>query len=163
MTFQIVPGRPGMQAHIDRLAAGLKAGTLDKSEQRLAKKLFKAIANLARDPFYPALNSHEVSALTQRFSTRDQKIKVFQSYLENQTPSAGRLYWVYGPERQMITLVGLEPHPEDRKNSGYARVELSRMPTAKELVEAEKASHGTRASTGMSSRMSEANVGICLH
>jgi hypothetical protein len=28
----------------------------------------------------------------------------------------------------MITLVGLEPHPEDQKNGAYARVQLSSMP-----------------------------------
>lgn len=145
MPFQIVPGIPGMKVEIERLQAGLKAGTLEKNDQRLAKKLFKAIANLARDPFYPALQSHEIPPLTQRFSTRDRTIKVFQSYLENQTPSAGRLYWVYGPERQMITLVGLEPHPEDRKNSGYARVELSRMPAAKELAESTESLRDTAA------------------
>jgi hypothetical protein len=143
MPFQIVPGLPGMKAEIGRLQAGLKAGTLDKDDVRLAKKLFKAIANLARDPYYPALESHEIPPLTARFSPPGKTVKVFQSYLENQTPSAGRLYWVYGPERQMITLVGLEPHPEDRKNSGYARVELSRMPTAKELAAEAAAAKGT--------------------
>lgn len=129
MQFQIVPGIPEMKALIGRLKKGLETGTLDKDDQRLAKKLFKAIANLARNPFYPSLQSHDIDSLTERYGA-----KVFQSYLENQTPSAGRLFWVYGPERGMITLVGLEPHPEDQKNGGYNRVELSRMPTPEELA-----------------------------
>jgi hypothetical protein len=127
-----------MKEEIERLKAGLEGGTLDKNDQKFAKKLFKAIANLASNPFYPALQSHEIEPLTRRFSTESRSDKVFQSYIENQTPSAGRLYWVYGPERQMITLVGPEPHPEDRKNSGYARVELSRMPAAEELAKEEE-------------------------
>jgi len=139
MQFKVVPGIPGMKEEIERLKAGLERGSLDKNDQKFAKKLFKTIANLARDPFHPGLHSHEIEPLTQRFSSENRSVKGFQSYLENQTPSAGRLFWVYGRERQMITLVGLEPHPEDRKNSAYARVELSRMPTAKELAEEERA------------------------
>lgn len=139
MPFKVVPGIPGMKAEIERLKAGLEGGGLDKNDRKFAKKLFKAIANLASNPFHPGLHSHEIEPLTQRFSSANRSVKVFQSYLENQTPSAGRLFWVYGPERQMITLVGLEPHPEDRKNSAYARVELSRMPTASELAAEEGA------------------------
>lgn len=127
MPFTIVPGLPRMKATVDRLKEGLEAGTLGKDEQRLAKMLFKAIAHLARDPFYPSLQSHEIAPLTARHGST-----VFQSYLQNQTPGAGRLYWVYGPQRGMITLVGLEPHPEDQKKGGYSRVALSRMPTPEE-------------------------------
>lgn len=129
MPFTIVPGIPGVKGEIDRLKHGIETRTLSEVDLRLAKKLFKAIANLSRDPFYPALNSHEIHALTDRFG-----IQVFQSYLENQTPSAGRLYWVYGPQRRMITLVGMEPYPEDKKRDGYRRVELSSMPSPEDLA-----------------------------
>ena len=30
-----------------------------------------------------------------------------------------RMYWVYGPDQQSITIIGLEPHPEDKKNGAY--------------------------------------------
>ncbi len=129
MRFQIAPGVPDMKALIDRLRNGLETGTLDKDDRRLAKKLSKTIADLARTPFYLSLQSHEIEALTVRYGA-----KVYQSYLENHTPSAGRLVWVYGPQRGMITLVGLEPHPEDQKNGADNRVVLSRMPTAEELA-----------------------------
>lgn len=33
--------------------------------------------------------------------------------------------WVYGPGEGEITVIGLEPHPEDKKRSGYAKVRLS--------------------------------------
>lgn len=52
---------------------------------------------------------------------------MFQSYF-NQGDMADRLYWVYGPGRGEITVVGLEPHPEDRKRGGYERVSLSGLP-----------------------------------
>ena len=33
-----------------------------------------------------------------------------QSYLENKTSGAMRMYWVYGPDQKDITIIGLEPH-----------------------------------------------------
>jgi hypothetical protein len=35
------------------------------------------------------------------------------------------MYWVYGPGKGEITVIGPEPHPEDKKSSGYAKVKLS--------------------------------------
>ena len=66
---------------------------------------------LAQDPRYPGLQTHEIDVLTDRYG-----MKVWRSYLENKTSSAMRMYWVYGPSRNMITVIGLEPHPEDKKN-----------------------------------------------
>jgi len=52
-------------------------------------------------------------------------MKVWESYLENNVPAAGRIFWVYGPEKEDITIIGIEPHPEDKKSSGYNKVSLS--------------------------------------
>lgn len=38
-----------------------------------------------------------------------------------------RMYWVYGPEQKDITIIGLEPHPEDKKNGAYDKVALSNL------------------------------------
>ncbi len=59
--------------------------------------------------------------------TRRYGIRVWQSYLENRTSAAMRMFWVYGPDKQEITVIGLEPHPEDKKNGAYDRVVLSDM------------------------------------
>ena len=40
---------------------------------------------------------------------------MWQSYLENKTSGAMRMYWVYGPDQKDITIIGLEPHSEDKK------------------------------------------------
>ena len=37
-----------------------------------------------------------------------------------------------GPDRQDITIIGLEPHPEDKKNGAYDKVTLSDMPNMDE-------------------------------
>ncbi len=111
-----------MDAEWNRLVGGLKEGTLTKAERALARKLARAVAHLQENPFHPGLQSHEIVALSARYGQ-----KVFGSYLENNTPGAGRIFWVYGPRRRYITLIGLEPHPEDSKR-GYARILLSDLP-----------------------------------
>lgn len=72
---------------------------------------------------YPSLQTHEIQPLSKRYGMR-----IWQSYLENKNSgamSAMRMYWVYGPNNDEITIVGLEPHPEDKKNGAYDRINLS--------------------------------------
>jgi hypothetical protein len=121
--FIIRPGVPEVRDLWDRLFKGLKAQTLGGDDRELAKRLAKAVKHLALDPRHPGLQSHEIDKLTERYGQ-----KVFQSYLENHTPSAGRLFWVYGPNRREITLVAVEPHPEDSKRGAYDRIPLSDLP-----------------------------------
>lgn len=120
--FTVVAGVPEMDAEWKRLVDGLRTGSLSKSERAMAKKLARAIAHLEENPFHPGLQSHEIDALSNRYGQ-----KVFESYLENNTPAAGRVFWVYGPRRSYITVIGLEPHPKDSAR-GYARVSLSNLP-----------------------------------
>jgi len=120
--YSLVMGVPEMEELYEYLAAGKEAGTLDPEEQKLARKFFKTLDLLAANPRHNSLASHEIEELTRRV-----EFKVFQSYLENRTPGAGRLFWAYGPERGQIAVLGLEPHPEDTKH-GYAGIRLSRLP-----------------------------------
>jgi hypothetical protein len=122
--FELCYGIPEMDALVKRLRDGVTNNSLDGDDRRLAKTLFKALHMLAdQGPFYNGLQSHDIDDLTARYGTT-----VHQSYLENDTPSAGRFFWVYGPGRAQITVIGLEPHPEDATNGGYAKVALSNMP-----------------------------------
>ena len=68
------------------------------------------------------MNTHEIDELTEKYG-----FKVFEAHLENQTPAAGRLFWAYGPDKGDITILGIEPHPSDKKGA-YARIKLSAMP-----------------------------------
>jgi len=111
-----------MAALWKRLQRGAAGQTLTRDEADLARKLAKAVQHLAANPYHPGLQSHDIASLTQRYGQ-----KVFASYLENNTPSAGRLFWVYGPDRGEITIVALEPHPDDTK-AAYARIPLSALP-----------------------------------
>ena len=53
-------------------------------------------------------------------------MKVWESYLENKTPAAGRMFWVYGPNQADITMLGLDPHPND-KAGAYRKITFSQM------------------------------------
>lgn len=120
--FSIHLGIPEMAELWAGLCSKAEAKTLGKDEEKLYRKWGKAMALLASDPKHPGLNSHEIEALSRRYGE-----KVWQSYLENHASSAARMYWVYGPGKGKITIIGLEPHPEDKKSSGYAKVRLSAM------------------------------------
>ena len=122
--FKVRPGVPEVRDLWNRLLKGLKADTLDGDDRELAKRLAKAVKHLARDPRHPGLQSHEIDRLTERYGQ-----KVFQSYLENNTPSAGRVFWVLGPNRREITLLAIEPHPEDSKRGASGRIPLSDLPS----------------------------------
>jgi hypothetical protein len=121
--FIVRKGVPEILALWKRLLKGHKQDALNPEDRALFKKWAKAVSRLADDPFYPGLKSHEIADLTRRYGR-----KVFQSYLENNTPAAGRTFWVYGPGESEITVIGLEPHPEDRKSRGYDRVSLGNLP-----------------------------------
>ena len=116
-------GVPEMEELWRHLTASVSAGTASKDESRLYKRLGKAMSLLSINPRHPGLQTHDIDALTRRYG-----MKVWQSYLENNTPGAGRIFWVYGPGREEITVIGVEPHPEDKKSVGYQKVMLSDMP-----------------------------------
>jgi hypothetical protein len=112
-------GVPDMETLWNDLISRERDDTLDADGLRLLRRLRKALKFLAANPRHPSLRSHEIKPLSKRYGQ-----KVWQSDLENRVPAAGRFYWVYGPEREQITVIGLQPHPEDRK-SGYEQVVLS--------------------------------------
>lgn len=123
MSFRVRLGVPEIEERWNELEQKRRAGTLAEDEARFFKKWIKAVGLLERDPRHPGLTSHEIEPLSRRYGR-----KVWQSYLDNKTPAAGRVYWVYGPSRGEITIIGLEPHPEEQKRGAYERIKLSEMP-----------------------------------
>ena len=96
---------------------------MGKDEEKFFKKLVKALGYLSANPRHNSLSSHEISDLSRKYG-----LKIFQSYLENNTPGAGRIYWTYGPDAGDITVLAIEPHPEDKKHGAYERLKLSSLP-----------------------------------
>lgn len=115
-------GVPEMKELWENLQSQYRDGKIKKSDERLYKKWGKTLKILSENPHHPGLNTHDIEPLTKRYG-----MKVWQSYLENKTSGAMRMYWVYGPGQEDITVIGLEPHPEDKKNGAYDRVPLSEL------------------------------------
>lgn len=73
---------------------------MDKDEEKFFKKLVKSLGYLAENPRHNSLASHAIDDLTRKYG-----FKIFQSYPENNTPSAGRMFWAYGPDKRDITVL----------------------------------------------------------
>ena len=116
-------GIPEMEALWNKLQTGHRNAKNSKKDEELYMKWGSALKKLSVDPMYPSLHTHEIEPLSRRYG-----MKVWQSYLENKTSKARRMYWVYGPDQKDITIIGLEPHPEDAKNGAYDRINLSELP-----------------------------------
>jgi hypothetical protein len=79
---------------------------LERRDQRKHRRVVKCLALLEQDPTYPSLNSHPYEAIEGPLGE-----PIWESYVENNTPSAWRIWWFYGPNTGEITLVDLVPHP----------------------------------------------------
>lgn len=79
---------------------------VDASKQKQYKAVKNALKKLTRDPFYPSLNSHEFYSLKGRNGE-----KVFESYAENKTSGAYRIFWHYGSNRGSIKVFMIAHHP----------------------------------------------------
>lgn len=109
MAFNLRLGVPEIEAVWNDYVTRNRAGALGKDEAKFFKKPGKAFYLLAENPRHNSLASHEIADLTLKLG-----FKVFQSYLENHTPAAGRIFWTYGPAPGDITVLGIEPHPENQ-------------------------------------------------
>jgi hypothetical protein len=71
------------------------------------KKVRKTLRLLAdQGPRHPSLSSHQYQSIPGPGGA-----PLWESYVENRTPSAWRIWWIYGPGGEEITVVTLGPHP----------------------------------------------------
>ena len=77
----------------------------DKAKAKRLKAVNKALALLEFNPRHPGLNTHKFSAKR----TQDGE-DVFEAYAENNTPGAYRIFWCYGPGKEVITILTITPH-----------------------------------------------------
>lgn len=86
-----------------------KRNLTDLKKQGQIKKLKKiknAFDKLAEDPRHPGLHTHKYKS----FKGQNGE-DIFQSYVENRTPGAFRVFWHYGPDESVITIIAITPHP----------------------------------------------------
>lgn len=76
-------------------------------------KVQRALGRLEQNPRHPGLHSH-----TYENFPGHTNVKVWDSYVENKTSQAWRIFWMYGPnevegeqEVSVITVLAITPHP----------------------------------------------------
>lgn len=69
------------------------------------KKIRLALDKLKENPRHPSLHTHKNNSFKAKGGE-----EIFQSYVENHTPGAYRIFWVYGEENTIIILA-ITPHP----------------------------------------------------
>ena len=74
--------------------------------QRRYKSVLKALAYLENNPKHPSLNTHKYTSIKGKNNE-----EIFEAYAENNTPTAYRIFWHYGPQKNIITVVAILPHP----------------------------------------------------
>lgn len=71
------------------------------------RKVRKTLAFIEANPRHPGLSSHAYESLAGPNGET-----VWESYVENRTPGAWRIWWWYGPGKQQITILTIGPHPD---------------------------------------------------
>ena len=81
-----------------------------RSNRRYGAKLKKVCNTLKHlrelGPRHPGLNSHAYQSIRGPGGSQ-----LWESYVENRTPGAWRIWWIYGPGDGQITIVTIGPHP----------------------------------------------------
>jgi hypothetical protein len=86
----------------------------DKSDPGLSKQVKKALGYLSSNPKHPSLVSHKFESL---INPKNPNEPVFESYAQNNTPSAYRIFWIYGSVKRpptpgkIITVFAITSHP----------------------------------------------------
>lgn len=70
------------------------------------KAVRKALGLMETNLKHKSLHTHKYSSLSGPHGE-----EVFEAYAENKTPGAYRIFWYYGPERGIITILSITPHP----------------------------------------------------
>jgi hypothetical protein len=76
-----------------------------KGKQSTFKAICKTLALMETNLRHPSLHTHEYSSLEGPDSE-----KVFESYAQNKTPGAYRIFWYYNHEKNDITIISILPH-----------------------------------------------------
>lgn len=89
-----------------RASIQLDALESDISLAKRLKAVRKALGLLEANPRHPGLNTHKFESIKGPNGE-----EVFEAYAENKTPAAWRIFWIYGPGRNQITILAITPHP----------------------------------------------------
>ena len=88
--------------------AHLKNLEEEASKKGIVRQIRKSLGFLQVNPKHPSLNTHPYDSIEHPFNPNQ---KVFEAYTQNNTPSAYRIFWCYGPAKRQITIIAITPHP----------------------------------------------------
>lgn len=90
----------------DQASLDLDALENNPALSKRLKSVHKALGYLQSNPRHPGLSTHKYTSLAGP-SGED----VFEAYAGNNTPGAYRSFWLYGPGKDVITIIAITPHP----------------------------------------------------
>lgn len=77
-----------------------------KDKKTQFKAVGKVLAYMNSNLRHPSLRTHKFDGIKSPFGG-----DVFESYAQNKTPGAYRVFWTYGPNKAEITVLAITPHP----------------------------------------------------
>ena len=77
-----------------------------KDKKGILKAVRKILGFMETNLRHPSLHTHKYDELTGPNGE-----EIFESYAQNRTPGAYRIFWYYGPEKKQITILDISPHP----------------------------------------------------
>ncbi|MFA6527693.1 MAG: hypothetical protein WCT20_04680 [Candidatus Babeliales bacterium] len=78
----------------------------DNNKRAVLKVVLKVFGFMEKNLRHPSLNTHKYDAI--RGPNNED---IFESYAQNKTPGAYRVFWHYGPGKGKITILEICPHP----------------------------------------------------
>jgi hypothetical protein len=82
----------------------LKGNPAEKARYKAIKKTLEF---LGENPRHPSLQTHPFSSLEGPNGE-----KVFEAYAQQNTPAAYRVFWYYGPQKGVITVLTITAHSQ---------------------------------------------------
>ena len=82
----------------------LKGNPAEKARYKAVKKTLEF---LGENPRHPSLQTHPFSSLEGPNGE-----KVFEAYAQQNTPAAYRVFWYYGPQKGVITVLTITAHSQ---------------------------------------------------
>ncbi|MDD3655527.1 MAG: hypothetical protein PHI72_02005 [Atribacterota bacterium] len=79
---------------------------INQSNNKDYQTVGKAIKFLGDNPRHPGLQTHIIYSIKGPFGE-----KVFEAYVQHNTPSAYRIFFYYGSNKKEITIFSIIPHP----------------------------------------------------
>ncbi|MEH1908032.1 hypothetical protein [Nostoc sp.] len=79
---------------------------LQQTDSKKYQKVLKTLGLMEINLRHPSLNTHKYESLSGANGE-----EIFEAYVENKTPAAFRVFWYYGSEPGVITILTITPHP----------------------------------------------------